>query len=102
MLFVFVFFVACVLCLQSLQCALPMPQPLHMGNRNCTDTPGNTINIFIVKKRKYVSDCVTIEAYLQSRQGYLDSRAKKKNSQYDKVQSLSFNLSCFSSLGRIV
>lgn len=82
-----------------------MPQPLHMGNRNCTDTPGNTISIFIVKKRKYVSDCVTIEAYLQSRQGYLDGRAiwrKKKNSQYDKVQSLSFNLSCFSSLGRIV
>lgn len=81
-----------------------MPQPLHMGNRNCTDTPGNTISIFIVKKRKYVSDCVTIEAYLQSRQGYLVGRAiwRKKNSQYDKVQSLSFNLSCFSSLGRIV
>lgn len=45
-----------------------------MGNRNCTDTPGNTIRIFIVKKRKYVSDCVTIEAYLQSRQGYLDGQ----------------------------
>lgn len=77
-----------------------------MGNRNCTDTPGNTISIFIVKKRKYVSDCVTIEAYLQSRQGYLDGqeiwRKKQTNSQYDKVQSLSFNLSCFSSLGRIV
>lgn len=76
-----------------------------MGNRNCTDTPGNTIRIFIVKKRKYVSDCVTIEAYLQSRQGYLDGQEiwrKKTNSQYDKVQSLSFNLSCFSSLGRIV
>lgn len=60
-----------------------MPQPLHMGNGNCTDTPGNTINIFIVKKRKYVSDCVTIEACLQSRQGYLDGQAiwrKKKQS----------------------
>lgn len=81
-----------------------MPQPLHMGNRNCTDTPGNTISIFIVKTRKYVSDCVTIEAYLQSRQGYLDGQEiwRKKTSQYDKVQSLSFNLSCFSSLGRIV
>lgn len=60
-----------------------VPQPLHMGNRNCTDTPGNTISIFIVKKRKYVSDCVTIEAYLQSRQGYLDGQEiwRKKNKQ---------------------
>lgn len=81
-----------------------MPQPLHMGNRNCTDTPGNTISIFIVKKRKYVSDCVTIEAYLQSRQGYLDGRAiwRKKKTVNTTKCSLSFNLSCFSSLGRIV
>lgn len=67
-----------------------MPQPLHMGNRNCTDTPGNTISIFIVKTRKYVSDCVTIEAYLQSRQGYLDGQEiwrKRKQSIRQSAES---------------